>query len=124
MKKRLYTQTKDDCWRIALCNFLKISPKKVPHFVKRYDEQFVEETKKWLNKRGKSIIYLPFSSFLESGNLYVSNSLCPQGRCIAILEKETDLDNNHACFMENGKLLETPGRNYDKLIGFFIIYNL
>lgn len=120
MIPKLYSQKKDDCWRITLCNLLQISPKKIPDFVKKYGDDFVIETRKWLNKKKKSIVYIPFSCFLESARKYNCNFF-PQGKCIAILDKEKD---SHACLVVNGELLQKDDEEYSKVYGYFIVYDL
>lgn len=122
---KLYPQKNDDCWKISLCHLLHMSPKKVPHFVKLYGDDFVRETRKWLNKRNKVLIYVPFNEFLDSHMNY-NHSIFPQGKCIAVLKprKHKEVKGNHACFMDNGKLLENDGNTYKTIMGYFIVYNL
>jgi len=121
----IYKQTNDDCWRISLCNLLQLPPKKVPHFVKRYGDNFVKETRKWLNRRNKALVYVAFNEFLDSHMNY-NHSMFPQGKCIAVLKprKHKQVKGHHACFMCNGILLETSGNTYKTIIGYFIVYNL
>lgn len=122
MKQKLYTQTKDDCWRISLCNYFRISPKKMPHFVKLHRNDFVGATRKWLNKRGKTITYVPFDSFLDTGIKYNQN-LFPEGKCIAYIgDKEGKV--SHACLMIDGELFQEANEKYEKVWGYFIIHNL
>ena len=124
MKVRLYTQKKDDCWRIALCNYLHISPKKIPHFVKKYDTDFVEKTRKWLNKRGKTLVYIQADKFLEATKVCYNPPMFPQGKCIAVLKRHKNDEATHACLMVNGRLYEKPGSDYRKVYGYFIIYDI
>ena len=54
----------DDCWRTAIANILQLPVKSVPHFLKLYDKTYILETRKWLEKRGKGLVYIPLSCFL------------------------------------------------------------
>ena len=123
MKKiRLYKAQKDNCWQIALCNLMNLPPRKVPHFVKKYNTDFVEETRKWLNKKGKTITYVPLSSFLDTGTKY-NHNLFPQGKCIACVNTNGK-DTGHAVLMMNGQLHEKDNKKYDSIDGYFIVHNL
>lgn len=125
MKVKIFTQKKDDCWRISLCNLLGIKPKKVPHFVKLYGNEFVEETRKWLNARGKSIVYIPLRHFIESGTTRYNHSMFPQGKCIAVLCHKKKDKTTHAALMINGRIYEDPGfEEYRKVSGYFVVYDI
>ncbi len=117
---KLYKQKTNDCWRIALCNLLHLSPAKVPHFVKKYKDDFIKETRKWLNERGKSLVYVPLCDFLESGIKY-NPPFFPEGRCLALMDSD---DVSHACLMIDGELFEKGGRDYSDIFGYFLVYDL
>ena len=119
---KLYTQTKDDCWRISICNLLNLKPDKVPHFVKEYGNDFVTETRKWLNQRGMTLVYVTFSEFLETGMKY-NNGLYPEGKCIARLGCK-DGEKEHACLMIDGQFYQKHSETYDTVLGYFIVYFL
>ena len=122
-KIKLYKQSGGDCWRVALCNYLQLPPKDIPHFVKLYGDNFIMETIKWLNKRGKSMVYIPFENFLETGLKYNVN-LAPQGKCIVYVTADDEGELAHACFVNNGILLEVASCEYKTILGYFVIYDL
>lgn len=122
-KLKLFTQNGNDCWKISICNCLGMSPNKVPHFVKLYGENFVTKTREWLNKRGKTITYVPFSVFLDTGVKY-NNNLFPEGKCIAYVQPDKEGNAAHACLMINGELFEKGSSNYETIHGYFIIHNI
>jgi hypothetical protein len=123
MKQKLNKQTKSNCWKIALSNLLNISPKVIPDFTKLYNNNFVIETRKWLNRQNKTIVYIPFELFLETGDPKYNPKIFPQGKCIAFLGKSNEDD--HTVLMVDGELMENPsGETYDNIWGYFIIYNL
>ena len=80
---------------------MHLPPKKVPNFVKMYKTGFVEATRKWLNKKKKTITYIPFSSFLGTGTKY-NHDMFPEGKCIACVENDGN-ENGHAVLMVDGK---------------------
>ena len=120
-KPKLYEQTGDDCWRISLCHLLKMTPKKVPDFLKLHGDDFVEMTREWLKPMGKGLVFIPFSAFLDTGMKY-NHNMFPPGECIAILE--TGGVDNHACYMIDGELFEDGNEGYKSVMGFCIVYEL
>lgn len=126
MKKiKLYKQRSDDCWRTALANFLQVSPKKIPHFIKKFDTTWIQETRKWLKKKHKkSIIYVP-ADIVEFHDWNGKSSSYPMGRCIVIVGFNNNDRATHALLINNGKLLQKhPIQKYDKVLGYFFIYDL
>jgi hypothetical protein len=122
-KFKLHKQKASDCWRVSLSNYLQIPPKKIPDFVNEFPKDWVKATRDWLTKKyNKTIVYIT-SEVMET-NEY--NKLPhPPGKCIVQIKDNLDVDYTHAIFMFNGLLLQRHAiEKYDKVLGYFIIYDL
>lgn len=119
---KLYKQNGSDCWRVALSNCLQIHPEKIPDFVNEFPTDWIKATRDWLQKKhNKAIIFIP-SEILET-NEYNRLST-PPGKCI-VLVKDNINNETHAIFMYRGLLLqEHKIDKYDKVLGYFIVYNI
>jgi len=118
--------TTDDCFRTAIANMLQINPKKVPHFYKIHGENgYIKESIKWLNKHGKSMVYVPIGALLHGyGMDSNNNNIYPQGFCIAIFYGD---EVGHVELLYNGKLQigdSQLNKIYKSIEGYFIIYDL
>lgn len=123
-KQKLHAPQQNQCWRYALCDLLGYEPKRVPDFVGKYKDVFVEETRKWLNRRGKSIVFVPFREFLDSSKIRYNRNMFPDGRCIACLTPNNHTG-KHASLLVDGKFIEYDGsNNYLDVVGYFIVYDL
>ena len=125
---RLYEAEENDCWATALGNYFNISPKKIPSKCHHPNNKsnYIDETRKWLSKKKKGIIYVPLNCFLyttgeNSDNKY-NKKIYPDGKCIVAL-LSTD-GSGHACLMIDGTLYQKDDGKYDVILGYFIIYDL
>lgn len=119
--------TKDDCWRMAIANILQVKAKTVPHFLKEYGKNYIIETRKWLNKRGKSMIFVPISSFIgDDGWSDNGAQLYPDGCAIVWLSGVGKDD--HVDVVIDGKLhrynIDHTYPSFDAIKGYYIIYDL
>lgn len=126
---RIYSQlTARDCWRTAIANYLQIVPDKVPHFVKLYRYKFVDKTREWLNKMySKTLTFVEFNHFLETGINKYNNNLFPQGKSIMVVSGNNKNDKQvetHAILCIDGKLVEKFDGQYENILGYFIIHDL
>jgi hypothetical protein len=121
-KFKLNKQEGPDCWRVAISNYLQMSPDKIPDFVNEFPNDWVKATRDWLKKKFKKGIVFITSTELETNG---RNKLpYPDGRCIVCVE-DTLEPVSHAIFMYNGLLLQKHTvEKYDKVLGYFIIYDL
>lgn len=123
-KIKLNKQEEDDCWRVSLANYLGIPAKEVPNFVKEYPTDWFKVTRDWLKKnKKKSIIYVPVVAMEDMASY---NQLpYPDGKCIVQVGYNFNSKSSHAILMENGKLMQAHLiEKYDKVFGYFIIYDL
>jgi len=120
---KLYKQKGSDCWRVALANYLQISPKKIPDFVNEFPTDWVKATRDWLMKKYKKTILYITAEVMETHDY---NKLsAPPGKCIVQIKDNLDKDTTHAVFMFRGLLLQRHAiEKYDKVLGYFIIYDL
>jgi len=122
-KHKLYNSiADDDCFRVAISNILNIHPRNIPNFVKLYKINFAQEARKWLNKRNKTITFIPFQCFLEADEEKHNNPFFPQGICIAVISRKNST-NHHAVFVDNGNMNDWCD-NIDEILGYYIIHNL
>lgn len=122
-KFKLNKQKKSDCWRVSLANYLQISKNKVPDFVNEFPTDWVRATRDWLKEKYKKTILYITSEVMET---HAYNKLSnPPGKCIVQVQDNLDTENTHAIFMYRGLLLQNHAVDkYDKVLGYFIIYDL
>jgi hypothetical protein len=128
MGVKLYPQVGTQCWRYALAHLLRLEPKQVPNFVKNDRPDFVIKTRKWLNKFGKTILFVDVNEFCEE-NLAIryNTKHYPQGDCIACVETTVNGKTDyHAFLLRDGHQLEHPKSKskVKDVIGYFIVYDL
>lgn len=126
--KRYSTDTVDTCWNDCLSCMLEVSPKKVPNFVKLYGNKYMDETRKWLaEKYQKGIVYIPARAFMETCIIRQNPPIGPAGYSIAHLSM-VDPRAMHVAIAYNGGIIWDNGDSreaeYDKIEGFFILYDL
>lgn len=126
---RLFTtSTKDTCWRDALACLLELEPVRVPDFVKRYGNRYMDKTREWLKKKhNKGIVYIPASAFMETGELRQNGPVGPEGYSIAYMNMVND-ESAHAVVCFNGGVFWDNGEDrsaeYTHISGYYVIYDL
>ena len=127
--KRYTTNTKDTCWKDCLGCILEVNPKKVPDFVNLYDDQYFDQTRRWLDsKYGKGLVYVPARNFMETGKMRFNNPVGPAGYSIGFMSGMVGSEDAHAVICFNGGVLWDNGddrhEDYGVLKGYFVIYDL
>jgi hypothetical protein len=122
-KIKLNEQKGDDCWRTSLANYLQVDVKTVPHFVKEYPTDWAKVTRDWLKKNHKkSFVYVP-NDTLETG-AYNKISY-PEGKAIINVGFNLEPEASHAILIKDGRLFQKHNiAKYDKVLGYFIIYDI
>lgn len=122
------TKTKDTCWKDSLACLMEIDPKKIPDFVKKYGDSYMNETRDWLKKKyNKGLVYVPVSAFMETGEMRQNGPIGPEGYSIAYMNMVDD-SNAHALVCFNGGVFWDNGdersKEYDHISGYYVIYDL
>lgn len=129
MKTYITENMDGTCWRDCIACILEIDPGRVPDFVKRYGDMYIEKTHEWLERRfGKGLVYVPTKNFMELGEIKFNQSGGPRGYSIGYLTMVSSPDSSHAVVCRDGKITWDNGddrhEEYDVLVGYFIIYDL
>lgn len=120
------------CWRDCVGCILNIQPKKIPNFAKRFGNDFIQKTHEWLYKKfHKGMVYVPHNCFMEpllpKEEIRYNQSNGPKGFSIGHISL-IDRIEQHAVICKDGKVYwdngEVDSERYDKLLGYFIIYDL
>lgn len=122
------TSTKDTCWKDSLACLLEIEPRRVPDFVKKYGDTYMDETRKWLKEKfNKGLVYIPAAAFMETGKMRQNGPIGPEGYSIAYMSM-VNSDSAHAVVCFNGGVFWDNGDNrsqeYDHIDGYYVIYDL
>jgi hypothetical protein len=122
------TTTADTCWRDSIACLLEIPPHKVPDFVHRYEDEYMDKTREWLEDRfNKGLVYIPAKHFMETGPLKDNPAVGPSGYSIGLLSMVDDRA-NHALVCFDGKVVWDNGDDrsaeYDVILGYYVIYDL
>ena len=126
--KKFITDARGTCWRDAIGCILEIRPAKVPDFLKLYNDNYIDETRKWLKEKlNKSIIFVPANVFMETGVMKLNPPVGPSGFSIGLMNMIGE-GNNHAVDCKDGMVYYDNGQErsleYNHLEGYFLIYDL
>lgn len=127
MKEHI-TNTEDTCWKDCISCLLEVEPREIPDFLKRHKDYYMDRTREWLEKKyNKGIVYIPSSEFMETGGLQYNGSVGPWGYSIGMM-RMLSTEDGHAVICKDGAVVWDNGddrhKEYDVLIGYFIIYDL
>lgn len=122
------TSTENTCWRDSLACLLELEPVKVPDFVKRYGNRYMDKTREWLKKKyNRGLVYVPANAFMETGELRQNGPVGPEGYSIAYMNMVNPafahavVCFNGGVFWDNG---EDRSAEYDHISGYYVIYDL
>lgn len=126
--RKFTTEAKGTCWRDAIACILEVHPKKVPHFVKEYGDNYMDVTRLWLRENfKKGLVYIPSREFMETNKIRNNGPIGPEGYSIGLLNM-VSAGSNHVVICYNGGVIWDNGDDrhseYDALGGYFVIYDL
>jgi hypothetical protein len=126
--KKFVTEGKGTCWRDAIGCILGIHPKKIPHFVDKYGDIYMDATRAWLKKNfKKGMIFIPSREFMETGPVRNNGPIGPEGYSIGLLEMVT-AGSDHVVVCYNGGVIWDNGderhSEYEVIGGYFVIYDI
>lgn len=96
---------KGNCFQYALASILELEPETVPDFCNEYEDEWHEETIKWLKQYNLSCVSLA----VHNKEL---NDYCLKD-CILLVCVKNDNNVNHAVIYKNGKVIHDPNFWYD-----------
>lgn len=100
---------KGDCLRMCVAAIMEVSPRRVPHFVRHYDNDWCAGLEKWLSDRGYTLWRF---SVKYCGGL--AHRSVPKGYWIAVVDNERfDPDTAHAIVMKGRRVAYDPYPNPD-----------
>lgn len=108
---------KDDCLRQCVASILEMHPRRVPNFVKRFRDRWIDELQDWLFDRD---MYL--SGFGLDGFGGLQAPWIPKGYWIAVVDNRADV--SHAIVMRGQKKVFDPEDWMDKRRRYWCGYEI